>query len=112
MTEEFWNAVDKLVGESEIVLDRPKGSRHPRYPDLVYEVGYGYLKNTSSPDGGGIDVWLGSGERKVVGVVCTVDFIKRDSEIKILVGCNEEEIAYAERFHNRTECMKGLLIRR
>ena len=112
MAEEFWKAIDRLVEESEIVLDRPKGSAHPRYPDLIYKVGYGYLKNTTSPDGGGIDVWLGSGERKAVALVCTVDLVKRDSEIKILIGCNEEEIAYVDHFHNRTECMKGILIRR
>ncbi len=32
MNEEFWNAIDKLVAESEIVIDRPTGSSHPRYP--------------------------------------------------------------------------------
>ena len=56
----FWKAIDSLVQESEIVIDRPKGSHHPRYPELVYPVDYGYLKNTSSMDGGGIDVWRGT----------------------------------------------------
>ena len=41
MNEEFWNAIDKLVAESEIVIDRPTGSSHPRYPHIVYEVAYG-----------------------------------------------------------------------
>jgi len=34
-----------------------------------------------------------SGSGRVVGVVLTVDLAKRDSEIKILLGCSEEEIA-------------------
>lgn len=29
MNEEFWSAIDKLVSESEIVIDRPIGSAHP-----------------------------------------------------------------------------------
>lgn len=46
MNEEFWQAIDKIVDRSEIVIDRPIGSAHPRYPHVIYEVGYGYLKNT------------------------------------------------------------------
>lgn len=93
MNEEFWKAIEQMVGESEIVIDRPVGSSHPRYPHIVYKVAYGYLKNTQAMDGGGIDVWLGTGERKIVGIICTVDLLKRDSEIKILVGCTESEIS-------------------
>lgn len=112
MNEEFWKAIEKIIGESEIVIDRPIGSAHPRYPHIVYEVSYGYLKNTQSMDGGAIDVWLGTGEKKVAGIICTIDLLKRDSEIKILIGCNEKEIAYIYNFHNESPYMKGILIRR
>ena len=54
--EAFWNALDALVNASEIVIDRPKESVHPRFPDFIYRVDYGYLKDTSSMDGAGIDV--------------------------------------------------------
>ena len=37
----FWNAIDKIVSESKIVIDRPKGTAHPRFPDFVYRVDYG-----------------------------------------------------------------------
>lgn len=110
--EEFWTAIDTIVGESEIVIDRPAGSAHPRYPHVIYEVSYGYLKNTQAMDGGGIDVWLGTDEKKVVGIICTVDLLKRDSEIKILIGCTEKEIDYIYNFHNESQYMKGVLIRR
>ncbi len=63
-------------------------------------------------DGGGIDIWMGTEERKVVGIICTVDLLKRDSEIKILIGCNEKEIDYIYNFHNESQYMKGILIRR
>ncbi len=109
---EFWAAIDKLVSESEIIIDRPKGSSHPKFPDFIYRVDYGYLKNTSSMDGGGIDVWVGSGKREVCAVMCIVDLMKKDSEIKILIGCTEEEKNIVYDTHNETESMKGILIER
>lgn len=107
---EFWKAIDELVDHSEIVIDRPKGTTHPKYPDIIYQVDYGYLKDTSSMDGAGIDVWVGSGEQKVDAVMCTVDLMKRDSEIKILIGCTEEEKDIVYKTHNETQFMKGVLI--
>ena len=112
VNEEFWNALDELVANSEIVIDRPKGSAHPKYPNMIYPVDYGYLKNTSSMDGAGIDVWLGTDEKKVDAIICTVDLMKQDSEIKILLGCTEEEKKLIYETHNESKYMKGILIRR
>ena len=109
---DFWRALDSLVDNSEIVIDRPKGTAHPKYPDFIYKVDYGYLKNTSSMDGAGIDVWIGSGEKKIDAIMCIVDLMKRDSEIKILIGCTEEEKQIVYQTHYETEYMKGILIRR
>ena len=109
----FWTALDRLVQESQIVIDRPKGSAHPRFPDFIYPADYGYLADTTAMDGGGIDVWSGTdARRRVDAVVCTVDLMKRDSEIKILIGCTEEERSAIIQTHNETEYMKGVLIRR
>ena len=110
--EDFWNALDELVSNSEIVIDRPRGSAHPRFPNFIYTVDYGYLKDTASMDGAGIDVWVGSGEKKIDAIMCIVDLMKRDSEIKILVGCTEEEKLEVYKTHNETQYMKGVLIRR
>lgn len=110
--KEFWNALDELVENSEIVIDRPKGTPHPKYSDYIYPVDYGYLKNTTSMDGGGIDVWLGTGEKRVVAIVCTIDLLKKDSEIKILLGCTEEEMEIVYATHNESQYMKGVLLRR
>ena len=110
---EFWLLLDRLVAESEVVIDRPKGSRHPRYESFIYPLDYGYLKNTTAMDGGGIDVWLGSDAAGTVdAVMCIVDILKRDSKIKVLIGCTEEEKALVNRVHNEADCMKGMLIRR
>ena len=111
--KDFWQAIDKLVSSGRIVIDRPKGSFHPRFPSIKYEVNYGYIENTSSMDGGGIDVWLGSlVDKQVTAIICTVDLMKRDSEIKLLIGCTDKEINTVYEFHNDSEFMKGILIRR
>jgi len=81
--EAFWQAIDELVSRSEIIIDRPKGTTHPKYSDFIYRVDYGYLQNTASMDGGGIDVWVGSEpSRQADAIMCIVDLWKRDSEIK------------------------------
>ena len=110
---DFWKAIDTLVSSGRIVIDRPKGSVHPRFPNIEYKVDYGYIENTSSMDGDGIDVWFGSlADKQVNAIICTVDLMKKDSEIKLLIGCTEEEINTVYDFHNDSEFMKGILIRR
>lgn len=74
---------------------------------------YGYLKGTFSMDGLGIDLWRGTKEKPMLdAIICTVDLYKKDSEIKLLLGCTtaEKEIIY--RFHNQDQYMKGILIER
>ena len=108
---EFWLALDRLISESKIIIDRPKGSHHPKYINCIYPLDYGYLENTSSMDGGGIDVWRGSLDENICdAIICTVDLMKKDSEIKILIGCNEEEKDIVMKSYN--EFMKGIMIRR
>ena len=109
----FWQMLDELIASSKIVIDRPKASRHPRYPHIVYPLDYGYLDNTSSMDGEGIDLWQGScPERKLTAIFVTVDMMKRDCEIKLMLGCTEEEIDLVDHFFNDYAAMKALLIRR
>lgn len=113
MNSEFWTALDNLVKQSEIVIDRPKGTVHPKYSDFIYKVDYGFLKNTTSMDGAGIDVWVGTDKKKSIdAIMCIVDLMKRDSEIKILIGCTEEEKKIVYKTHNEWEYMKGILLRR
>ena len=112
-TSEFWLALDKLVETSTIIIDRPKDTPHPRFTEYIYPLDYGYLDGTSSMDGEGIDLWRGSlPELKLTAILCTVDLIKRDSEIKLLLGCTEEEIQTILEFHNQHEMMRAMLVRR
>lgn len=113
MNKEFWQAIDALASSGKIVIDRPKGSTHPRFSHIKYEVDYGYIENTTSMDGNGIDVWRGSlPSTNVDAIICTIDLMKKDSEIKLLIGCTDEEMNIVYEFHNNTEFMKGILIKR
>lgn len=109
-TVEFWNILDEIVENHKIVIDRPKNTSHPKFLDYIYPLDYGYLDGTVSADGEGIDIWVGtSKERRVSGIISTVDYIKNDSEIKVLYACTQEEIQLIYRQHNRTKEMKGIL---
>lgn len=97
----FWKSLVELIATNSIVLDRPKGATHPRYPDLIYPLDYGYLKDTSAGDGDGIDVWIGSINGKTLtGILCTFDKLKRDAEIKLLIGCTLEDVQTIRNFNN------------
>lgn len=112
---DFWTRLEALIDAHEIVIDRPRGSRHPRFPEIVYPFNYGYLAGTSSGDGQGIDVCLGATSpqsRELTAVICTVDSQKADVEIKLLIGCTEEEIATIERFFNLGQFMSGIVIKK
>jgi len=110
--DHFWAKLDELVAACTLRIDRPRGSPHPRYPDWVYPLDYGYLEGTRSADGGGIDVWVGSlAEKTVTALVCTVDMVKRDSEVKILLGCTPQEAQEILDFHN-DGLQVGILVER
>jgi len=113
MTPSFWKLLDSLVQSAKLIVDRPKGSVHPRYPAIVYPFDYGYLEGTSAGDGAGIDVWRGSlPDARLAAIVCTVDVVKRDVEIKLLLGCTAEEKTRICEFHNDSESMAAMLIER
>jgi inorganic pyrophosphatase len=52
-------------------------------------------------------VWLGSldsvtnkeNSKTLTGILCTFDTLKRDAEIKLLIGCTEEDIQTIQEFH-------------
>ncbi len=109
---EFWLALDQLVATSKPIIDRPKGSPHPRHPGFRYPLDYGYLQGTRSPDRDGIDLWIGSlTPARLTAVIVTVDLDKRDAEFKLLLGCTAEEIQIALAVHN-WGAQAGILLER
>ncbi len=112
MNGDFWLYLQRLVDTSRVVLDRPRGSLHPRYGNQPYPVGYGYLAGTAAIDAGGVDIWVGSLHKmEVVGALCTVDLQKKDTELKILIDCTAGEIVEILRFVNQGD-MRAVYLKR
>ncbi|MBN1260838.1 MAG: hypothetical protein JXB35_09175, partial [Anaerolineae bacterium] len=110
--DRFWMLLDALVHEHAVIVDRPAGSEHPRYPGCLYPLDYGYLDGTVAVDGDGIDVWLGSlTGMGVTGIVCTVDRLQQDVEVKILIDCSVDEAQVIVAFHN-SSLQAGILLMR
>lgn len=96
--QNYWDYLEHLIKEYGFEIDRPKGSAHPHYPDRIYHIDYGFIPGTTSSDGQGIDLFHGTADdRKIAGIICTLDDVKKDSEIKVLFECTEEEIQTALR---------------
>ena len=42
----------------KVIVDRPLGSHHPDYLDMIYSVNYGYIEGTVAPDGEEEDAYI------------------------------------------------------
>ncbi len=109
-----------LVGTvMDIKIDRPLGSKHPKYPDIVYPLNYGYIPDILGGDGEEFDVYLLGVDHplkeyraRIIGVV----YRHNDTEDKLIaVPCgshfSEDEIRsqidFQERFfQSEIELMK------
>lgn len=110
--QEFWSYLEQLVCKHAVIIDRPKGSIHPHFGELIYPVDYGYLEGTTTLDSGGVDVWVGSSNIQTLeAILCTVDLNKCDVEVKILLGCTEDEIRQILQVTN-SNSMRAILITR
>ena len=90
-------------------VDRPLGSEHPDFPDLIYPVNYGYADGVPGGDGEEQDVYvLGVSRpvRRFAGRVIAVWHRLNDCEDKWIVSADgrtytRDEILEAIRFQER-----------
>ena len=90
-----------------IAFDRPKTSLPPGFEDVIYALAKGCVENRNSRKGDGIDVSprsfnsvMGLQAIEILtGILCTFDTLKQDTEIKLLIGCTEEDIQVIRDFH-------------
>jgi inorganic pyrophosphatase len=108
----YWDCLKAIIAENEIIIDRKKNTCHPKYKDMIYPVDYGYISGTTSMDGNGIEIFVGT-ERKseIQGIACVVDMKKQDSEIKILYKCSEDDVNEIIHFLNISDYMKAFLVK-
>ncbi len=48
-----------IIGQKvTVVVDRAIGSRHPKYPDMIYPINYGYVNGVTGGDGEAQDAYI------------------------------------------------------
>jgi inorganic pyrophosphatase len=110
MSEFDWSEWERRIVDHGVTLDRPRGSRHPRHPEIVYPIDYGYVNDTVSTDGDEVDVFVGTGDTGLVGVIHTRDHRKGDEEMKLLWNCTPVEVYVVNGFINYDRnLMDGIL---
>lgn len=109
----FWQKLDTIFLSSTYTIDTPKGSTHKQYTNLIYPVDYGYLTDTLTTDQQPIRIYVGSIKTTTISAVAiSADILKKDCEVKLLLGCTEKETKAIMQFLNKTEFQKALLIHR
>jgi len=108
-----WNRWESLLNARTIVIDRPRRSVHPAHPSIIYPIDYGHLPDTRGGDGQEVDVWCGSSDSGLVGLIMTRDHVKKDREVDLLWNCTAEEIYLVNGFINfDRELLEGQLLLR
>lgn len=93
-------SLQHLLGQIvTVIVDRPKGSRHPKHPQTVYPIHYGYIPNLTGGDGAPQDAYLMGVDHpiseycgKVIGIVRRLN----DREDKLVVAPADTHFHQAE----------------
>ena len=81
-----------------VEVDRPLGSKHPRYKDFIYPVNYGFIPNTISGDGMELDCYVIDLDKPVRNLKARcIAVVKRlnDNEDKLIVV--EKDMEYSDK---------------
>ncbi|MCR5448414.1 MAG: inorganic diphosphatase [Solobacterium sp.] len=108
----------KIIGKTvRGTIDRPLGSQHPRFPDMIYPVNYGYVEGVIAGDGQEQDVYVFGSDKPLKtfeGKVIAVYHRLNDAEDKWIVSVDgtdytDEEILQA--IHFQEQYFEGVLVR-
>lgn len=96
-----WEETEALVRAHGTTLERPRGTAHPHYPEIIYPLDYGFVNDTCGEDGEPLDVFIGSDPALgLVAAARTQDRRRGDTEIKLLWNCTPAEIYLVYGFLN------------
>ncbi len=114
MRNDYPDIIGKIVCGK---IDRPLGSSHPRYPNIIYPVNYGYVEDVNAEDGEkqdvyllGIDIPVSGFTGRVVAVYRRID----DVEDKWIVSYDGEELSdelILKQIHFQEQYFRGELLR-
>lgn len=102
-------ATDFLGKTVTVKIDRPLNSKHPKY-DWLYPINYGFIPNTSSPDGEELDAYvIGINEpvEDFTGTCIAVIHRTNDDDDKLVIvpkdkeAMTDDEIRSATHFQER-----------
>ena len=98
-------------------VDRPLGSAHPDYPDMIYPINYGYVDGVFAGDGEEQDVYiLGADEplKAYTGRVIAVYHRTNDTEDKWIVSVDGKDYSddeILEKIEFQEKYYEGILLR-
>lgn len=110
--------VSPIVGKKvKGIIDRPLGSHHPRHPEMIYPINYGFVEGIMAPDGAEQDVYVLGADKPIwnfEGIVIAVYHRTNDVEDKWIVSLDgsdytDEEILKTINFQE--QYFKGRLLR-
>ena len=106
-----WEHWELLIRTRGVVIDRPRGSAHPSYPDMIYPLDYGYIPGTVGGDGAEVDVFAGTAPTGLQAALLTTDTLKGDRELKLLWNMTDEEMSIARAFLDHGAMRSALRLR-
>lgn len=107
LAEEYKSIIGRKV---TVTMDRPIGAIHPKHPEIVYPINYGYIDGLLGGDGEEQDVYVLGVDKPLdtfQGVVIAVVHRHDDDECKWVASDGtpytkeqiEREIFFQEQFH-------------
>jgi inorganic pyrophosphatase len=80
-------AIGYIGTRVRFVIDRPRGTSHPEFPELIYEIDYGFIPHTQSGDGEQLDAYILEplGARRDDQGVCVGAILRKDSDDKLVI---------------------------
>ncbi|SFO64501.1 inorganic pyrophosphatase [Pseudobutyrivibrio sp. JW11] len=112
--EEYKNIIGSIVTGT---VDRPLGSAHPNYPDMIYPINYGYVDGVFAPDGEEQDVYIFGADEPLdtyAGTVIAVYHRINDNEDKWIVSIDGKDYSddeILEKIDFQEKYYKGILLR-
>ena len=89
-----------LLGkEVTVYIDRPLGSKHPKFPNIIYPVNYGYIREITALDNKYQDSYLLGVTEPVetyIGVVYAIIVREDDVEDKLVIVPKNKEFTVDE----------------
>lgn len=107
----FWQKLDAIYLSGDFKTIYKKGTRHPRYEDLVFPCDYGHVETIVGESQETLRVLKGDGN-KINAIVLRADVIEKAVEVIAIVGLEEEETLYKMLEVLNDDTQKTILIRR